>query len=801
MTLVLLTSMLAQAIVPLNNPCIDSSANFSLMPWCNHLLPIDVRVADMVSRMTIAEKIAQLDTEAPAIASLGLAPYNWWSEATHGLSHVNNSRPTPASTNFAFPITTAAAFNRSLWRATGAAISREARAFMNAGHAYSTYWAPVVNLAREPRWGRNIECAGEDPYVAGEYATEFVTGFERLPEEPRYLAASACCKHYVANSMEDTRTAGIHHTRYSADPNITQRDLVDSYMAPFQACVEKGRVSSLMCSYNAVNGIPACANSWLLDTVARGAWGFDGYITSDCDAVANVVSPHRYVKTGEEAVAVTLGAGMDVDCSYFVGQHGMAALQQGLINESLVDERLKNLFRVRMRLQHFDPPGPLQDIPTDAICTAEAQAIARDGAAQGCVLVKNDARTLPLSAKAGDISSIAILGPNANLARKLAGYYGPSAVCGDRMPTMVDAIASFLPGAAVANMTGVPSVLSDDTRNVSAAAALARAADVTVLVLGTDTGVAMENRDAVDLTFSGGQLALLRAVCAASPRPVVVVTLTAVPLDLSPLLAHPRVGAVLHAGQPSINTPGVADVLFGVRSPAGRAVQTVYPAAYQDQVSPFDFNMRPGPSKWPRPDSPGPCTDPMVAPIVPNANCTLGTNPGRTYRFYNSKAVVPFGFGLSFSNWSYSLSSAPSALSLGGLRALLARTRERTGSTSFPKLSEAEAEAGAQPAGRYAVTVTNTGTVDADEVVLGFVAPPGAGTNGLPLKSLFGFERVHVKAGGSATVYLYPAMTAFTRTLLDGTRAALAGDWTVSFGVAETQEHGMGFMQVKLTVA
>ena len=248
-------------ITPLFNPCLGDGPAAS-QPWCDHTLPIDVRVSDMVSRMSLTEKIANLDTEAPAIASLSLPPYNWWSEATHGLSHVNNSGDTPASTNFAFPITTAASFNRSLWHSTGSAIAREARAFMNAGHAYSTYWAPVVNLAREPRWGRNLECAGEDPYLTGEYAAAFVDGFERLKEEPRYLAASACCKHYAANSMEDSRVAGVHHTRYSADPNITAQDLVDSYMAPFQSCVEKGRVSSLMCSYNSFNGeskrVPPC---------------------------------------------------------------------------------------------------------------------------------------------------------------------------------------------------------------------------------------------------------------------------------------------------------------------------------------------------------------------------------------------------------------------------------------------------------------------------------------------------------------------------------------------------------------
>ena len=172
---------------------------------------------------------------------------------------------------------------------------------------------------------------------------------------------------------------------------------------------------------------------------------------------------------------------------------------------------------------------------------------------------------------------------------------------------MVDSIKQYMPGkGAVVNTSGVPTVLSNNMTGIPAAAAMAKEADVTVLVLGTDIGVACENRDAVNISFSDGQLALVAAVADASAKPVVVVTLTAVPLDLTPLLNNPKVGAILHAGQPSIQTLGISDLLFGVKSPAGRAVQMVYPASYQHQISPFDFNMRPGPSKWPRPDSPGP---------------------------------------------------------------------------------------------------------------------------------------------------------------------------------------------------
>ena len=163
-------------------------------------------------------------------------------------------------------------FNRTLWHATGAQIGREARALMNAGKAWSTFWAPVVNLAREPRWGRNIEVPLEDPFQSGEYATAYVTGFQESPDDDRYLQASACCKHFIANEMEGSTEDGHHEDRQHVDTAVTQQDLMDSYMPPFQACVERGRVSSLICSYNAVNGVPSCANDWLLETVARENW-------------------------------------------------------------------------------------------------------------------------------------------------------------------------------------------------------------------------------------------------------------------------------------------------------------------------------------------------------------------------------------------------------------------------------------------------------------------------------------------------------------------------------------------------
>ena len=564
---------------------------------------------------------------------------------------------------------------------------------------------------------------------------------------------------------------------------MTQQDLVDSYLLPFQACVEKGKVTSLMCSYNAINGVPSCANPWLLQTVARDAWNFDGYITSDCDADANVYDPHHYTKSPEETVQKVLRAGTDVDCDHFVGEHAQAALDQKLITEDDIDARLKNLFKVRMRLAHFDPPGPLQQISyKEAVCTDAAKAMARDGVAQGATLLKNvkvksadgsnGVPTLPLDAST--LKSVAVIGPNADLSTAISSYYGGNN-CGDEYPSMIDAIKGYVSGTTSAK--GVPDVSSSDTSGVAAAAAMAKAADATILVLGTDLSIAREGHDAVNLTFSSGQLALVEAVTAAVATPLVVALLTAVPLDLSPLLSNPKVGAILHLGQPSVQTPGAADVLFGVKSPAGRTIQTVYPASYQGEISIFDFNMRPGPSTYARPD----CTKATAA------ECPKGTNPGRTYRFYTGTAIVPFGYGLSYSSFSYEVVGSPPSLSLARLDALLRSAHAKTG-THFPKLAD-----GAQSAAGFEVKVTNTGSVDADDAVLGFLTPPGAGQGGVPLKQLFGFERVHLKAGDSTTVWLYPSLLDFAATNAAGERHALPGQWTASFGVPEGAANGMGF--------
>jgi len=224
-----------------------------------------------------------------------------------------------------------------------------------------------------------------------------------------------------------------------------------------------------------------------------------------------------------------------------------------------------------------------------------------------------------------------------------------------------------------------------------------------------------------------------------------------------------------HVGQPSVQVIGVGDVLFGKRAPAGRTIATIYPASYADQISIFDFNMRPGPSAWPRPDCP-----------EPYDSCKNGTNPGRTHRFYTDDAVVPFGYGLSYTTWKYEIVSAPTTVRLQQLSHQLQQS-----SDYIPMM---------QPVEPFTVQV-NTGAVDADDVVLAFASAPGAGKDGLPLQDLVGFERVHVKAGRSAIVTIQPELSMFSQVDLDGNRYPLAGEYQVRFGLKQTESLGMGYVE------
>ena len=284
-----------------------------------------------------------------------------------------------------------------------------------------------------------------------------------------------------------------------------------------------------------------------------------------------------------------------------------------LINGQLIDARLTNLFKVRMRLGHFDPIGPLQGFPLTDVCSTYATELADNGPVQSTAMLKNEGNALPLTAAT---KTVAIIGPNSDLSKSDVSYYGPRTPCGSNYWTIGDAVTKHS-SATVTTALGVPNVLSENQTGIAAAVAMCKTADEVILAVGTDLTWAHEEHDAMNITFTTAQTELISQCAAAAKKPVILVTFTATPLDLTDQMANPKIGAILHVGQPSLTVVGVGEILFGKTSPAGRTVQTIYPKEYADEVSIFDFNMRPGPSLFPRPDCAGGC------------GSSMGTNPGR----------------------------------------------------------------------------------------------------------------------------------------------------------------------------
>ena len=529
-----------------------------------------------------------------------------------------------------------------------------------------------------------------------------------------------------------------------------------------------------------MNGVPSCANSWLLKDLLRDTWQFDGYVTADCDADDNVFNNHHYTRTPEESVAAIVAAGQDVDCNYVQGNSFMtrntaSALAKGLIQQADIDALLRRQFRLRIRLGAFEPTlGPLQSIGPDQVCSLDAIELARDGARQGTVVLKNVAATLPLSAAA--IKSAVVIGPNGHL-NDTGSYYGSYTPCNYSNARPFDAVLQHLPTATF--MLGVPSVASSDTSGIAAAAAAAATVDAVILMLGSDLMLEKEAQDRTSIALSSAQLALVSAVASAARGPVVAIVFSGGATDVTPLLSNPKVSAVVYAGYPSVQVVGTLDVVFGATptghkvAAAGRMSQSTYGAAYVSEVSMFDFGMRPGKSVWPP-----------------------GTTPGRTHRFYSGpNQVLPFGFGLSYTNWTYTPLNATRNVDLSAVRA---RVAAASGTAAVAGHTPASLKT---VAADFWVNVTNTGSVDSDDIVLGFTVPPGAGTNGVPLQELFGFQRVFVPAGRTVTVYLGAQARFFTQVQWDGSREVLPGEYTIRFGIAEGATLGMGFAEQRVSAA
>ena len=390
-------------------PKIDATA-----PYLDTALPVARRVDDLISRMTLEEKVSQMMNVAPAIPRLGIPEYDWWNEALHGVAFSGNATVFPQA------IGLGATFDQKLMSRVATVISDEARAKYNEAQRQGnrnrfyglTFWSPNINIFRDPRWGRGQETYGEDPYLTGRLGVAFVKGLQG--DDPKYLKVVSTPKHYAVHS-------GPEPERHRFDAAAAERDLRETYLPAFRATITEAQAASIMCAYNRTNGEPCCANTHLLDDILRGEWGFQGYVVSDCGAIDDIYRRHQFRKTAEEASALAVKRGTDLECgdSY---KALVKAVKQGLIAEAEVDRAVKRLFEARFRLGMFDPPEmvPYAKIPFSANDSTEHRQLALEAARESIVLLKNENNTLPLRK---DLKSIAVIGPNADDVPVLLGNY------------------------------------------------------------------------------------------------------------------------------------------------------------------------------------------------------------------------------------------------------------------------------------------------------------------------------------------------------------------------------------------
>jgi beta-glucosidase len=844
--------------------CCTSAAQEAPKPaYLDPSLPPELRAADLVQRMTLEEKATQLVNQARAIPRLNIPAYDWWSESLHGVA-------TNGTTEFPEPIGLGATFDPSAIHQMAIVIGTEGRIkhvqAVRAGHSNIfeglDFWAPNINIFRDPRWGRGQETYGEDPFLTARMGVAFVTGMQG--DDARYYRVISTPKHFAVHS-------GPEPTRHTADVPISKHDEVDTYLPAFRAAVTEGKADSVMCAYNSINGQPACANEFLLQNELRGWWGFQGYVVSDCGAVLDIHAGHKFNSTQAESSAVSLRRGMDNECVDFTfkvnDDHDykpyLDAVNQGYLKESEIDTAVTRLFTARMKLGMFDPPEmvPYNKIDEKLLDSAEHRAMARKLANESMVLLKNDG-VLPL--KTSGIK-IAVIGPLADQTKVLLGNYNgtpshtvsilegirkefggatikyvagtqflgndavqvpssalttdgqpgikasyskldmsnlnnPSASkpVAERVEANIDASSSRLPAEAATlkplairwdgmltapetgdynlglmasgffrmqldgnNVTssyggtgkeaklgrvhlegGKPAKLhveyafgfgadeliaklvwsKVDLKPQQAAIDAAKSADVVVAVVGITSELEGEEMQVSEEGFKGGDRTsldlpkpeeeLLEAVAAAG-KPVVVVLTNGSALGVNWAQAHAN--AILDAFYPGEEGgAAVAETLSGKNNPAGRLPVTFYKDV--SQLPAFeDYAMK-----------------------------------GRTYRYFQGTPLYPFGYGLSYTTFSYSgLTGPTNAVSAG---------------SPVP----------------FDVTVTNTGKKAGDEVAqlyLEFPSVPGA-----PLRALRAFQRVHLEAGGSQKVHFELQPRDLSMVTEAGDPIIAEGQYSVSVG-------------------
>ena len=591
--------------------------------YLDESLSFSERAADLVSRMTLEEKVGQMLFNAPAIPRLGIPFYNWWNEALHGVARAG------VATLFPQAIGLAASFDEALLERVADVISTEGRAKHHEASRKNdrgiykglTFWSPNVNIFRDPRWGRGHETYGEDPYLTARLGVGFIKGLQG--NHPKYLKSAACAKHFAVHS-------GPESERHTFNAVVSEKDLRETYLPAFRAAVTEAKVEAVMGAYNRTNGEPCCGSKRLLADILRGEWQFGGHVTSDCWAIQDFHLHHHVTSTAPESVALAVRNGCDLNCGNLFGNL-LIAVSEGLIAESLIDRSVIRLMITRMRLGMFDAPEhvPFTGIPYELNDCGEHREIAMEAARRSMVLLKNNG-VLPLRPEA--IKTLAVVGPNADSRRALIGnYYGTAS----RYVTVLEGIREVAGDEVdVLYAEGCPlqrehaedlaRMLKEGPDRLAEAVSVMERADAIILVLGLDETLEGEegdqgnqhaSGDKVTLDLPGLQPELLRRALDTG-KPVVVVNMSGSAMNLS--LADAEAAAVLQAWYPgSGGGLAVAEVLFGQTNPSGRLPVTFYRST--DDLPDFhDYSMK-----------------------------------NRTYRYFQGEALYPFGYGLSYSSFAF----------------------------------------------------------------------------------------------------------------------------------------------------
>ncbi|XP_019054811.1 PREDICTED: probable beta-D-xylosidase 2 [Nelumbo nucifera] len=717
-----------------NSRChLSTRLDVSNFVFCNKSLPLEARAKDLVDRMSLSEKTQQLGNSAAGVPRLGLPSYEWWSEALHGVTSSGRGthfdQAVPGGTSFPTVILSAASFNASLWKNMGQVVSTEARALYNLGRAGLTYWSPNINVIRDPRWGRVMETPGEDPFVVGTYAVNYVRGLQDIEgqENPkdlnsRPLKVSSCCKHYAAYDVD--HWYGVD--RRGFDARVAEQDMLETFLRPFEMCVKEGDASCVMCSFNKINGIPACADPRLLKETIRGDWGLRGYIVSDCDSVQVIVENNKWLGDSPEGgVAQAMKAGLDLDCGWpylsYYSNYTLNATKIGRIKEADIDKALINLYVLLMRVGYFDGSPSFKSLGKDDICADVHIELAAQAAREGIVLLKNDNATLPLSSNT--FKNLALVGPHANATEVMIGNYaGPAC----RYISPIDGFSAF---AKVQYAMGCADVACASGSLMTPAMDLAKNADATIIIVGLDLSIEAEGRDRVDFFLPGHQTHLVNEVANVAKGPVILVVMASGTIDISFAKDNPKIKAILWVGYPGQEGGrAIADVVYGKYNPGGKLPVTWYPADYVDQLPLTSMQLRP--------------------------DDELGY-PGRTYKFYNGSTVYPFGYGLSYTQFMHQITTKVNSIDVKLKSRQYCRDLSyEEGEYTTPQCAAvlvSDMSCDKQFEFEVDVEVRNTGSVDGSDVVIVYSRPP-RGVARTHSKQVIGFERVFVPKGQTQNV-------------------------------------------------